>query len=152
MKDGFIKVAAVTPDIRVGDTKFNTKSIIKNIMAVYEKGVKLAVFPELCITGYTCGDLFQQDTLLQGALDGLAEICSFSGSNNIDMVIVAGLPVMHNSRLYNTAAVIHNGSLLGIVPKQNIPNYSEFYEARHFSPAPSKTEVIHIPALKPPTG
>ena len=74
MKDGFIKVAAVTPDIRVGDTKFNTKSIIKNIMAVYEKGVKLAVFPELCITGYTCGDLFQQDTLLQGALDGLAEI------------------------------------------------------------------------------
>lgn len=145
MKDGFIKVAAVTPDIRVGDTKFNTKSIIKNIMAVYEKGVKLAVFPELCITGYTCGDLFQQDTLLQGALDGLAEICSFSGSNNIDMVIVAGLPVMHNSRLYNTAAVIHNGSLLGIVPKQNIPNYSEFYEARHFSLAPSKTEVIHIP-------
>ncbi len=145
MRDGFIKVAAVTPDIRVGDTKFNTKSIIKNIMAVYEKGVKLAVFPELCITGYTCGDLFLQDTLLQGALDGLAEICKFSGDNNIDMVIVAGLPVMHNSRLYNTAAVIHNGSLLGIVPKQNIPNYSEFYEARHFSPAPSKTEVIHIP-------
>ena len=147
MKDGFIKVAAITPDIRVGDTKFNTKSIIKNIMAVYEKGVKLAVFPELCITGYTCGDLFLQDTLLQGALDGLAEICTFSGNNNIDMVIVVGLPLMNNSRLYNTAAVIHDGSLLGIVPKQNIPNYSEFYEARHFTAAPSKTEVIRVPGL-----
>ncbi|MFG6329427.1 MAG: NAD(+) synthase [Lachnospiraceae bacterium] len=147
MKDNFIKVAAVTPDIRVGDTKFNTKSIIKNIMEVYEKGVKLAVFPELCITGYTCGDLFLQDTLLQGALDGLVEICNFSGNNDIDMLIVVGLPFMYNSRLYNTAAVIHNGTLLGIVPKQNIPNYSEFYEARHFTAAPFKTEVINIPEL-----
>ncbi|MCI9077797.1 MAG: NAD(+) synthase [Lachnospiraceae bacterium] len=147
MKDSFIKVAAITPDIRVGDTKFNTKSIIKNAMEVYKKGVKLAVFPELCITGYTCGDLFLQDTLLQGALAGLAEICTFSGDNDIDMVIVAGLPFMNNGRLYNTAAVIHNGTLLGIIPKQNIPNYSEFYEARHFTAASFKTEVINIPEL-----
>ena len=147
MKDNFIKVAAITPDIRVGDTEFNTQSIIKNIIDAYEKGVKLAVFPELCITGYTCGDLFLQDTLLQGALAGLAEICSFSGKMKIDMVIVAGLPFMYNSRLYNTAAVIHNGALLGLVPKQNIPNYSEFYEARHFTAAPSKTSVINVPEL-----
>lgn len=147
MKDDFIKVAAITPDIRVGDTKFNTKNIIKNIVAAYEKGVKLAVFPELCITGYTCGDLFLQDVLLQGALDGLAEICSFSGKMNIDMVIIVGLPFMYKSRLYNTAAVIHNGILLGIVPKQNIPNYSEFYEARHFTTAPAETAVINIPGL-----
>ena len=73
MKDNFIKVAAITPDIRVGDTEFNTESIIKDIHAAAEEGVKLAVFPELCITGYTCGDLFLQDTLLNEAIDGLAK-------------------------------------------------------------------------------
>ncbi len=145
MKDNFIKVAAITPDIRVGDTEFNTESIIKDIHAAAEEGVKLAVFPELCITGYTCGDLFLQDTLLNGAIDGLAKICNTS--DDIDMVIVAGLPFMYMGRLYNVAAVIHNGILLGMVPKQNIPNYSEFYEARHFAPAPSKTDIINIPGL-----
>ena len=142
MKDNFIKVAAVTPDIRVGDTEFNTQSIICNIKEAAKKGVKLAVFPELCITGYTCGDLFLQDTLLKGALDGLEEICK--ASKDFDMVVVVGLPFMYKCRLYNTAAVMHKGRLLGIVPKQNIPNYSEFYEARHFSPAPSESEFLDI--------
>lgn len=142
MKDGFIKVAAVTPDIRVGDTEFNTESIIKNIKEAAKKGVKLAVFPELCITGYTCGDLFLQDILLKGAINGLGKICQVS--KHIDMMVVVGLPFMHKGRLYNTAAVIHNGLLRAIVPKQNIPNYSEFYEARHFSPAPPENESIDI--------
>lgn len=142
MKDNFIKVAAVTPDIRVGDTEFNTENIISGIKTAYEKGVKLVVFPELCITGYTCGDLFLQDTLLNGAVSGLAKICKASGG--FDMLIVVGLPFMYKGRLYNTAAVIHNGRLLAIVPKQNIPNYSEFYEARHFSPAPSENDFIDI--------
>lgn len=142
MKDNFIKVAAVTPDIRVGDTEFNTQSIICNIKEAAKKGVKLAVFPELCITGYTCGDLFLQDTLLKGALDGLEEICKVS--KDFDMVVIVGLPFMYKCRLYNTAAVMHKGRLLGIVPKQNIPNYSEFYEARHFSPAPSESEFLDI--------
>lgn len=145
MRDNFIKVAAITPDIHVGGTEYNTGSIIKNIETAAENGVKLAVFPELCITGYTCGDLFLQDTLINGALEGLARICS--ASEGIDMVIVTGLPFMYNSRLYNTAAVIHNGRLLGIVPKQNIPNYSEFYEARHFAPAPVKNSIIDITEL-----
>ncbi len=145
MKDNFIKVAAVTPDIRVGDTEFNTESIISNIGEAARKGVKLAVFPELCITGYTCGDLFLQDTLLKGALNGLARICRVS--KGFDMVVVVGLPFMYKNRLYNAAAVIHSGTLLGIVPKQNIPNYSEFYEARHFVPALSKNEFIDIPEL-----
>lgn len=145
MKDNFIKVAAITPDICVGDTGFNTESIIKNIKSASGKGVKLAVFPELCLTGYTCGDLFLQDVLLKKALDGLAEICSFS--EDTDMVIVVGLPFMYNSRLYNTAAVIQKGCLLGMVPKQFIPNYSEFYEARHFAPAPSGNYIINIPEL-----
>ena len=142
MKDNFIKVAAVTPDIRVGDTEFNTQSIICNIKEAAKRGVKLAVFPELCITGYTCGDLFLQDTLLKGALDGLEEICKVS--KDFDMVVIVGLPFMYKCRLYNTAAVMHKGRLLGIVPKQNIPNYSEFYEARHFSPAPSESEFLDI--------
>lgn len=142
MKDNFIKVAAVTPDIRVGDTEFNTQSIICNIKEAAKKGVKLAVFPELCITGYTCGDLFLQDTLLKGALDGLEEICK--ASKDFDMVVIVGIPFMYKCRLYNTAAVMHKGRLLGIVPKQNIPNYSEFYEARHFSPAPSESEFLDI--------
>jgi len=142
MKDNFIKVAAVTPDIRVGDTEFNTQSIICNIKEAAKKGVKLAVFPELCITGYTCGDLFLQDTLLKGALDGLEEICKVS--KDFDMVVIVGLPFMYKCRLYNTAVVMHKGRLLGIVPKQNIPNYSEFYEARHFSPAPSESEFLDI--------
>ncbi len=142
MKDNFIKVAAVTPDIRVGDTEFNTQSIICNIKEAAKKGVKLAVFPELCITGYTCGDLFLQDTLLKGALDGLEEICKVS--KDFDMVVIVGIPFMYKCRLYNTAAVMHKGRLLGIVPKQNIPNYSEFYEARHFSPAPSESEFLDI--------
>ena len=142
MKDNFIKVAAVTPDIRVGDTEFNTESIIGNIKEAAKKGVKLAVFPELCITGYTCGDLFLQDTLLKGALDGLEEICKVS--KDFDMVVIVGLPFMYKCHLYNTAAVMHKGRLLGIVPKQNIPNYSEFYEARHFSPAPSESEFLDI--------
>lgn len=146
MKDNFIKVAAITPDIRVGDTEYNAGSIIKDINTASESEVKLAVFPELCITGYTCGDLFLQDTLLEGALGALARICS--ASRGIDMVVVVGLPLMYNSRLYNTAAVIYNGIILGIVPKQNIPNYSEFYEARHFVPAPDKVYNIDIAELK----
>ena len=150
MKDNFIKVAAITPDIRVGDTEFNTESIIKDIHAAAEEGVKLAVFPELCITGYTCGDLFLQDTLLNGAIDGLAKICNTS--DDIDMVIVAGLPFMYMGRLYNVAAVIHNGILLGMVPKQNIPNYSEFYEARHFMPGNEEPEIYLFHGKEVPVG
>lgn len=145
MKDNFIKVAAITPDIQTGNSEYNTKNIIKSIEEVSDKGVKLAVFPELCITGYTCNDLFLQDILLKGALNGLAKICS--ASNHIDMLIIVGLPYMYKNRLYNTAAVIHKGKILGLVPKQNIPNYSEFYEARHFAPAFSEVNIIDINEL-----
>ncbi len=147
MVDKFIKAAAITPDIKVGDTDFNAKSIIKNMEAARDKEAKLAVFPELCVTGYTCGDLFLQDALLTGALDALAKI--INASKNMDMVVLVGLPFMRKSRLYNVAAAIHNGSLLGMVPKQYIPNYSEFYEARHFAPACGTTEHIDIKELGP---
>lgn len=145
MKDGFIKVAALTPDIQVGNTAYNAEQIILGMQQAAGAGAKLAVFPELCLSGYTCGDLFLQNVLLDGCLTGLAQI--IAASTAFDMLTLVGLPLMHHGRLYNVAAVIHQGELLGIVPKQHIPNYSEFYEARHFAPAPSENDYITIPAL-----
>jgi NAD+ synthase (glutamine-hydrolysing) len=143
MKYGFVRAAAVTPSLKVADTEYNTDEIIKNIKAMAGGSIKLAIFPELSITGYTCGDLFLQDRLLAGALEGLARITEATAGT--DMVVCAGLPLMVDNSLYNTAAVIHNGRLLGFVPKKYIPNYSEFYEARHFKKAPDETQLIIIP-------
>lgn len=145
MKYGFIKVAAITPDIRVGDTSFNSQKIIQGMRQAQEAGAKLAVFPELVLSGYTCNDLFLQDILLDGCLSGLEQIRK--ASCGLDLVTLVGLPFLYHNKLYNTAAVLHEGSLLGIVPKQHIPNYSEFYEARYFTPAPEDIDYIDIPAL-----
>lgn len=145
MKHGFIKVAAITPDILVGDVEHNTQQVIEGIQSAQQKGAKLAVFPELCLTGYTCNDLFLQDILLSNVLAGLKKIVSVS--SDTDMIIVVGFPFFLRNSLYNVAAVIHEGSILGIVPKQHIPNYSEFYEARHFSKPPVGFEIIQIEAL-----
>jgi len=145
MKHGFIKTAAITPDILVGDTEFNTDQIIKNMEAANSTGVKLAVFPELCLTGYTCNDLFLQDILLKNTLIGLKRILKESAK--MDMVTLVGFPFFKQNSLYNTAAVIYGGKILGIVPKQNIPNYSEFYEARHFARPATHNEIIQIPEL-----
>lgn len=145
MKDHFIKVAALTPDIRVGDTDFNTDNIIDGMKKAAGEGVKLAVFPELCITGYTCSDLFLQDILLKESLNSLKRI--ISASVNMDMITIVGLPFMYKGNLYNIAAVVHAGELLGIVPKMHIPNYSEFYEARHFTAGHDEVIYIDIPEL-----
>ena len=98
----------------------------------YEKQVSVLVFPELCITGYTCGDLFLQDVLLKAAQDSLRHIAAHSAGKN--MLVFVGMPYMHKGKLFNVAAAICDGRLLGLVPKKNIPNYSEFYEMRHFTP------------------
>lgn len=145
MKDGFIKVAAVTPDIEVGNTSYNTEQILRCIDNAAKQDVKLLVFPELCLSGYTCNDLFLQNILLNGCLTGLEQ--TRMASEAVDMVIIVGLPFLFHARLYNTAAVLHHGQLLGLVPKQHIPNYSEFYEARHFTPAPAQNDYVDIPAL-----
>ncbi len=131
MKDGFIKVAAVTPEIRVADCDYNAKSIIDNAKAAAKQGAKIIVFPELCVTGYTCGDLFLQQTLLDGAEKALLEISR--AVSNLDALIIAGLPLRFGGKLYNCAAAINRKNIVGIVPKMNIPNYSEFYEGRHFT-------------------
>ena len=132
MKDGFIRVCAATPDIRVADCAYNEKNIMNLMDEAYEKQVSVLVFPELCITGYTCGDLFLQDVLLKAAQDSLRHIVSHSAGKN--MLVFVGMPYMHKGKLFNVAAAICDGRLLGLVPKKNIPNYSEFYEMRHFTP------------------
>ena len=145
MRHGFIKTAAITPDILVGDTEYNADQIIINMKAANDEGVKLAVFPELCLTGYTCSDLFGQDILLKNVLSGLKNI--LKESSGMDMVTLVGFPFFKQNSLYNVAAVVFNGTILGIVPKQNIPNYSEFYEARHFAKPSAHNEQIQIPEL-----
>ena len=132
MKDGFIKVCAATPDIRVADCGYNEENIIRLMDEAYGSEVSVLVFPELCITGYTCGDLFLQDVLLRAALRSLKSIVEHS--RGIKMLVFVGLPFMHQGKLYNVAAAVCDGRLLGLVPKKNIPNYSEFYELRHFTP------------------
>jgi len=131
MKHGFIKVAAATPVIRVADCEYNAGKIMELIDIAQKQEIKLVVFPELCVTGYTCGDLFLQDTLLRGALESINEITKFTKGK--ELVVVIGFPYLVKGKLYNTAAVIQNGKVHGLVPKISIPNYTEFYEARHFT-------------------
>ena len=133
MKDGFLRVASATPHIKVADCTGNSQKIIAMAKEAAENGASLVVFPELCITGYTCGDLFLQRALLNSAEENLKVI--INQTKELDCVILVGLPVRANSGLYNCAAVICHGDLLGLVPKKYIPNYSEFYELRHFTPA-----------------
>jgi len=145
MRDGFIKVAAATPDIKVADCEYNREKIQKCIDECVGKGAKIIVFPELCITGYTCGDLFLQDTLLDNALAVLRDLVKASKGN--DAVCIVGLPLLRNARLYNVAALYQDGRILGLVPKSNIPNYSEFYEARHFACGSRDVAYINVHGL-----
>lgn len=129
MKDGFIKVCAATPDIRVADCNYNADRIIE-IMKEQAELVKILVFPELVLTGYTCQDLFLQDLLLEEARVQLRRI--IKESDGIKMLLFLGLPFSVHGKLYNVAAAIHDGHLVGLIPKKYIPGYAEFYETRHF--------------------
>ncbi len=130
MRDGFVKVAAATPRIRVADCDYNASEIIRLCHEAGRLGVKILAFPELCVTGYTCADLFLQDTLLDGAEAALSRI--LAETRRLDMLIAVGLPARHRDKLYNCAAVLCRGKLLGLVPKALLPNYGEFYEKRWF--------------------
>lgn len=127
----FIKVASACPVTKVGDVNYNVTNIIECINEANSKGSKSIVFPELCITSYTCSDLFLNSTLLNKAMLGLKEI--LDKTKNIDMLIAVGAPLLNNNSLYNCAFVLYKGKILGIVPKSFIPNYSEFYEKRWFT-------------------
>ena len=132
MRQGFIKVAALTPKVTVADTQANRKEICRLMDEAEAKGAKILVFPELCITGYTCGDLFYQQVLLREAKKELLAIAKYTQRK--DYLAFVGLPLEYNGKLYNVAAAVTQGNVLGLVPKTHIPNYNEFYERRHFAP------------------
>ncbi len=131
MQNGFIKVAAAVPSVRVADCAYNTQQIESLIAQAEGKGVEVIVFPELCITGYTCQDLFRQNLLIEQAETSLLMLLDFT--RKLDIISIVGLPVIVGDLLLNCAAVIQKGDLLGIVPKTYLPNYSEFYEKRWFA-------------------
>ncbi len=133
MNYGFFRVAAATPELAVADIDFNTEHIITEINRAALKNVRLIIFPELCITGYTCSDLFFQTSLQEKSIEALEKIARETSS--IDIISAVGLPIKKDGALYNTAAIIHKGKILAVIPKSFIPNYAEFYERRHFSPA-----------------
>ncbi len=142
MKHGFIRVCAATPLIRVADCSYNTVKIIELIDQAAAQGNKLIVFPELSITGYTCGDLFLQDILLRKAQESVKTIAESTKGKGI--VAVVGFPLVVKGKLYNTAAVLSEGKVLGLIPKRSIPNYTEFYEARHFTTGILEPILIHF--------
>ncbi len=131
MKYGFIRVAAATPVIKVADCDYNSQRIIEYIERAEKEDIKLLVFPELSVTGYTCGDLFLQEALLRGAMEGVKKIAGVTTGK--DMVVIIGIPYALTGKLYNVAAVLFDGKVLGLIPKVNIPNYTEFYEGRYFT-------------------
>ena len=150
MRDGFIKVAASTPEIRVADVDHNKKLICEGVDQAWKEGIQLLVYPELCLTGYTCGDLFWQEELLEKARQGLSEIVMHSLGKK--MLIFVGLPWEMNGKLYNVAAAVSDGELLGLVPKRYLPAYSEFYEERNFTPGKEEITRVMVDGKEIPFG
>ena len=150
MKHGFVKVAAVTPKIKVADVKYNAQIICDQLEEAYAKGAKIIVFPELCITGYTCGDLLFQGLLLDEAWKGLLKIAE--ATDGQDALVMVGLPVQKDGRLYNVVAVIQDGCILGMVPKTNIPGFGEFCEGRYFAEGNGPVESFFADGEEIPFG
>ncbi|MFW5667969.1 MAG: NAD(+) synthase [Acetivibrio ethanolgignens] len=150
MKQGFVKVAAATPKVRVADCKYNADKIIKIIEEGEKERIRLLVFPELCITGYTCGDLFLQNRLLRSAREELLRIAG--ATKDKELLAVVGLPFLLDGKLYNMAAVLYRGGILGLVPKTAIPNYSEYYEGRHFTPGFAAVRQVKVGGKMIPAG
>ena len=140
MKDGYIRVAAGSFETSIANVKNNSENICNLINEAYHNDARVLVLPELCLTGYTCEDLFNQDRLLNEAKQQLQTI--ITATNNKDLITIVGLPYQHLNSLYNVAAVIHQGALLALVPKTHIPNYQEFYEARRFEQALKETLMV----------
>lgn len=150
MKNGFVKVAAATPDIRVADVEFNTQNIINAMEETQKNGAKILVFPELCVTGYTCSDLFDHSVLLKASRKALLEIAE--NTNDKDMLVFVGAPLEVNGKLYNVAAAMNQGEIIGFTTKTFLPNYGEFYEMRQFTPGPQIVREITFEGKKIPFG
>ncbi|MCS7088698.1 MAG: NAD(+) synthase [Thermoflexales bacterium] len=148
---GFVRVAAVAPELRVADVDFNQRAIRTAMEQARERGCALALFPELCLTGYTCGDLFRQFALLNAAQEALLLLAE--ATRELDIAAVVGLPLAVEGRLFNCAALLGEGRVLGIVPKTYLPNYAEFYEQRHFTSAlRAPTDCVRVGDLDVPFG
>ena len=150
MKNGFVKVAAATPDIRVADVEFNTQNIINAMEEAQKNGAKILVFPELCVTGYTCSDLFDHSVLLKASRKALLEIAE--NTNDKDMLVFVGAPLEVSGKLYNVAAAMNQGEIIGFTTKTFLPNYGEFYEMRQFTPGPQTVREITFEGKKIPFG
>ena len=150
MKNGFVKVAAATPDIRVADVEFNTQNIINAMEEAQKNGAKILVFTELCVTGYTCSDLFDHSVLLKASRKALLEIAE--NTNDKDMLVFVGAPLEVNGKLYNVAAAMNQGEIIGFTTKTFLPNYGEFYEMRQFTPGPQTVREITFEGKKIPFG
>lgn len=150
MRDGFLIAATATPELRVADPAYNTDKILEVLTQAKEKKVSLLVFPELCVTGYTCGDLFASRRLSDAALDALARLRE--ASRGFGALVFVGVPLRHMGKLYNCAAAICDGKILGVIPKTHLPNYGEFYEKRNFAPAPDGISVLTIEGQEVPFG
>lgn len=150
MKQGFVKVAAVTSDIRVADVEFNKEQICRKMDEAAASGAKIIVFPELCVTGYTCSDLFTQDVLLDHAREVLTEIAAHT--RDMDALVFVGAPLAVDGELYNVAAAMNHGKILGLTTKTFLPNYGEFYEMRQFREGPEKAREIEFDGEMVPFG
>ncbi len=150
MKHGFVKVAAVTLKVKVADPRYNAQQIKNKLMEAYEKGAKIIAFQELCLSGYTCNDLFFQELMLEEVLNQLLDITAFTKGH--DGLVFVGLPFEKEGRLYNAAAALQDGRILGIIPKRFIPNYGEFYEGRYFTAGSTQIETVNINGQEIPFG
>lgn len=150
MKQGFVKVAAVTPDIRVADVEFNKEQICRKMDEAAASGAKIIVFPELCVTGYTCSDLFTQDVLLDHAREVLTELAAHT--RDMDALVFVGAPLAVDGELYNVAVAMNHGKILGLTTKTFLPNYGEFYEMRQFREGPEKAREIEFDGEMVPFG
>ena len=150
MKYGFVRVGAITPEIKVADVSFNAASIKDGIIKAEKAGVEVLVFPELSLTGYTCADLFYSDVLLSAAKNALFEVAEFTKGK--EMLVFVGLPIKKDGKIYNVAAAINKGEILGLIPKTFLPNYNEFYEKRWFSPAENTVGEVFINGKAVPFG
>lgn len=150
MKYGYVKVAAVTPKIEVANCEYNAEQVIKLIDQAAKEKVKVLVFPELCLTGYTCADLLLDDALIKSAEEKLIKIAEYT--KGMDMLIALGLPFVRNSNLYNVVAIIQDGKILGLVPKKHIPNHSDMNESRYFNSGNDKPVLVNVGDFQVPMG
>ena len=150
MKDGFVSVACGTPKLRLADCNYNAEQTFTLMRKAEKAGAKVLVLPELGLTGYSCGDLFYQDTLLRASEEALSTV--LAATRNLEVVTAVGMPLRVNNKLYNCAVIIQKGTVLGVVPKTHLPNYGEFYEKREFATAPEENGTVTLLGKPVPFG